>query len=163
MSDRSTDNGRGDGGRFLKGNPGGPGGPRKRSFELRRAAEDAVTPEHVQALMRRAVRLGLEGNVLAIRFVLDRVAGRPAEAPADVVPSGITVPPLRTVDDCNRALDQLTDGLCQGTIDRDTAAVLIEVVQTKIKAIEAGELETRINDLEDAAAATGVRLRPRRA
>ena len=163
MSDRTNENGRDHGGRFAKGNPGGPGGPRKRSFELRRAAEEAVTPEHVQALMRRAVRMGLEGNILAIRLVLERVVGRPAEAPADVMPLDINLPALRTVEDCNRALDELTAGLCQGNIDRDTATVLIEVVQTKVKAIEVGELQTRINDLENAAAATGVRIRPRRA
>jgi len=51
VSDRTNENGRDHGGRFAKGNPGGPGGPRKRSFELRRAAEEAVTPEHVQALV----------------------------------------------------------------------------------------------------------------
>ncbi len=162
MSGSSTDS-RDQSGRFAKGNAGGPGGPRRRSFELRRAAEEAVTPEHVQALMRKAVRLGLEGNVNAIRFVLERVTGRPAEAPQDVVPLGIALPALLTVEDCNRALDTITDGLCRGSIDRESATVLIELVQTRIKAIELGELEQRLTKLEADAEATGMRIRPRRA
>jgi len=163
VSDRTNENGRDHGGRFAKGNPGGPGGPRKRSFELRRAAEEAVTPEHVQALIRKAIRLGLEGNIHAIRLVLERVTGRPAEAPQDAAPLGITLPALRAVEDCTRALDSITDGLCQGTIDRDSATVLIELVQTRIKAIELGELEQRLSNLEADAEATGMRGRPRRA
>ena len=161
MSDRSAENGRDLGGRFAKGNQGGPGGPRKRAFELRQAAEEAVTPEHVTALMRKAVRLGLEGNVLAIRFVLERVAGRPAEAPPEVAPLGITVPALRSVDDCNRALEAVTQGLCQGTVDKDTARVLIEAIEARTRAIELGTIEQRLLDLERAAQATAP-FRPHR-
>ena len=41
-------------GRFAKGNQGGPGRPRGSGNALRRAAEEAVTPEHVAAIIRRA-------------------------------------------------------------------------------------------------------------
>ena len=43
----SDSNGRDATGRFTEGNAGGPGGARRRSSELRRAAEEAITPEHV--------------------------------------------------------------------------------------------------------------------
>ena len=42
MTDTNEDNGRDERGRFTLGNPGGPGGPRRRASELRRAAEEAV-------------------------------------------------------------------------------------------------------------------------
>ena len=42
-------------GRFAQGNRGGPGGPRRRASELRRAAEDAISPEHIQAMIRKLI------------------------------------------------------------------------------------------------------------
>jgi hypothetical protein len=117
-------------GRFLSGNPGGPGGARRRrSAELRRAAEEAVTPEHVQALIRKALRLGLEGNLAAMRLVFERVCGRTAEAPVESDPLSIQLPPLHSTADCNAAIQQLVDGVCQGSIRQDAAKLLIETVQ----------------------------------
>ncbi len=43
-------------GRFAAGNQGGPGRRRGHANALRRAAEEAISPEHVAAIMRRATR-----------------------------------------------------------------------------------------------------------
>lgn len=138
-------------GRFAPGNPGGPGGARRRPSELRRAAEEAVTAEHVQAIMRRAARMALEGNLAAMRFVLERTAGRAAEAPVEIEPLGIELPRLRTTADCNAAIEKLVEGICKGSVDRDAAKLLIDAIQTRLKAIEVNELEVRLAELEAAA------------
>jgi len=52
-------------GRFAQGNSGGPGRPKGRGYELQRAAQEAVTAEHLTAMMRKAMRLALEGNLSA--------------------------------------------------------------------------------------------------
>lgn len=149
-------------GRFRPGNPGGPGGARRRvSVELRRAAEEAVTSEHVQAIIRKATRMALEGNLAAMRFVLERTAGRSAEAPVETEPLGIALPRLRTAADCNLAIERLVQGLCEGSVDRDAAKLLIDAIQARIKAIEVSELEQRLADLERAADATGSSGHPR--
>ena len=67
-------------GRFARGNAGGPGRAKGRGYELQRAAQDAVTPEHVAAMMRKAMRLALEGSLTAMRFVMERTVGRAPEA-----------------------------------------------------------------------------------
>lgn len=144
---------RDDRGRFAPGNPGGPGGSRRRAFALRLAAEEAITPEHVAAMIRKATRLGLEGNLAAMRLVFERTCGRAAEAPVDAEPVGITLPRLATAADCNLAIERLVDGICKGSIDRDTAKLLIDAVQARIKAIEVHELEERLAQLEEAHAA----------
>src|SRR5690606_37661206 len=92
--DNNTSNGRDERGRFTFGNPGGRGGPRRRSSELRRAAEDAITPEHVAAMVRKATRMGLEGNLTAMRLVFERTCGRAADAPIEAEPLGISLPRL---------------------------------------------------------------------
>ena len=87
MTDGGENTGRDNRGRFMVGNAGGPGVPRRRTFELRRAAEEAITPEHVAATVRKATRMGLEGDLAAMRLVFDRTCGRATEASVDAEPS----------------------------------------------------------------------------
>ncbi|MBK8980676.1 MAG: hypothetical protein IPM29_32640 [Planctomycetes bacterium] len=148
MIDGGTSSGRDERGRFAPGNPGGPGGSRPRAFALRRAVEEAVTEEHVAAMIRRATRMGLEGNLAAMRFVLERVCGRVADAPTEAEPVDVELPPMRTAADCNVAMQRIIDGLVQGTVDRDTAAVVVDAIQTRLKSIEIMDLESRIARLE---------------
>lgn len=139
-------------GRFLHGNPGGSGNPAtKRAAELRLAVLDALGPEHVSAIMRKACKLALEGDVPAMRFVLERTCGRAAEARVEAKPVGIVLPRLSTAADCNAAIERLVDGICKGSVDHDTAKLLIDAIQARLKAIETTELEARLHDLEQAA------------
>ena len=140
------------GGRFAPGNPGGPGRPRSRGTELRRAAEEAITAEHVTAIIRKATRMALEGNPAAMRLVLERVCGRAPDAPTEGVRLGLTLPQLHTAENCAFAIDQLADALCNGTCDRDAAKVMLDVIQARLKAIETVDHETRLAELEKAAA-----------
>ena len=130
MADGAGNEGRDTQGRFAAGNAGGPGGSRRRSSELRRAAEEAITPEHIQAMIRKAARMGLEGNLSAMRLVFDRTSGRAAEAPVETEPLGIDLPRLRTAADCNAAIDKLVDAICKGTVDRDALLLLFVLYES---------------------------------
>lgn len=147
------DSGRERNGRFAKGNPGGPGRPRGSGNALRRAAEGAVTPDHVAAIIRRATRMALEGDIAAMRIVLERVCGRPHEAPAQGFEIDLDLPNLRTAKNCAFAIDRLLDSICSGACDRESAKVMLDVIQARMKSIEVGELEARIAELEEAAKA----------
>ena len=151
MTDGGETDGRDERGRFTSGNPGGPGGARRRTSELRRAAEEAITPEHVAAMVRKATRMGLEGDLSAMRLVFERTCGRAAEAPVDIEPLGVLLPRLQTAEGCNDAIDTLIEGICKGSVDGETARILIAAIQARIKAIEVGELEERLAQLEDTA------------
>ncbi len=147
-----TPSGRDSGGRFAAGNSGGPGGARRRVCELRRAAEDAITPEMVAAAMRKCAMLALQGNLAALRILLDRACGKAGEAPLEGDPLGVTPPRLRTAADCSNALEKVTDAICRGTVDIAVAKVLIDAVTARIKVLEATELEARLAELEKQAA-----------
>jgi hypothetical protein len=68
------------GGRFTKGNPGGPGNPfARRVAALRCQALDAVTPQDVRAIVTKLVELGRAGNVPAAKLVLAYTVGKPAQ------------------------------------------------------------------------------------
>lgn len=143
-----NDSGRDERGRFALGNPGGPGGSRRRAYVLRRAAEDAITPEHIAALVRKATRMGLEGNLGAMRLVFDRTSGRAAEVPSEAEPLAILLPRLRTAADCGVATDRILQAICDGAVDRDTARVLLDGIQARLKSIEVTDLENRLGELE---------------
>lgn len=151
MADPTSNHGRDPRGRFSHGNAGGRGGPRRRAAELRRAVEEAVSPDHLVALIRKVTRMGLEGNLNAARLVLERVCGRAAEAPAEAQEFDLQLPRLTTAADCGLALERLVDGVCNGTVDRATAQTLIAGVQARLRAIETAEFERRLAELERAA------------
>lgn len=144
----TEDTGRDANGRFTVGNPGGPGGARRRPSDLQRAAQEAITPDHVQAIMRKAARMALEGNLTAMRLVLERTAGRAPEAPVDAAPLGIALPKLQTAANCNVAIERLFDGIAKGEVDRETAKLLIDAIQTRLRVLETTDLEVRLAELE---------------
>jgi len=139
-------------GRFGPGNPGGPGRAKGRGYDLLRAAQDAVTPEAMAAMMRRALRMALEGNLGAMRFVAERTLGRAPEAPVEGAPLGLALPSMRTAADCNLAIDRLGTAVVQGTCDLTAAKVLIDIIQARLKALEVLDLEVRLAEIEKTAA-----------
>jgi hypothetical protein len=147
VTEGGENNGRDAAGRFAVGNAGGPGS-RRRPADFRRALEESIGPAHVAAVMRKATKMALEGNLGAIRFVAERTCGKPAEAPVENEPLSVAVPRLRTAADCSFAIEQLVDGICKGRVEPDKAKVLIDAIQVRVKAIEVGELEQRLIELE---------------
>jgi len=154
MASSDETNDRDDNGRFKPGNAGGPGGSRRRALTFRKAAEEAISEDHIEAIIRKATRMALEGNLSAMRFVIERVSGRVADAPIEAEPINIKVPRLRSVKDCDRAIESLIDGICKGTVDREAGKLLIDAVNARLKSIETSELEERLKQLENAAVVT---------
>lgn len=74
-------NGRDTGGRFAKGNAGGPGNPHARRVgQLRTAMLRAVTPADMRAVVAKLVEEAKAGSVPAALGVIDRCVGKLAEA-----------------------------------------------------------------------------------
>lgn len=74
-------NGRASGGRFAKGNSGGPGNPYAAQVGRWRATLAAsVTEADIQAVARALVKAAKAGESWAVRELLDRTLGRPVEA-----------------------------------------------------------------------------------
>lgn len=68
-------------GRFAKGNPGGPGNPYGRVVaRWRELFHEAVTEEDFRAIISAMVQKAKEGDMVAAREILNRLAGRPPEA-----------------------------------------------------------------------------------
>jgi len=73
--------GRDAGGRFRKGNPGGPGNPMARRVgKLRSALVRSVSPNEVKEIITGLVKAATAGDVSAAKLLFDRLLGPPVQA-----------------------------------------------------------------------------------
>ncbi|MCL2639919.1 MAG: hypothetical protein FWD53_03645 [Phycisphaerales bacterium] len=76
-SPNGSNGGRDVGGRFTKGNAGGPGNPHAAHVATLRAAMlEAITPKKIKAVVDKLIAQALEGNVMAAKEVLERSIGK---------------------------------------------------------------------------------------
>jgi len=69
------------GGRFARGNPGGPGNPHLREVaRLRRALLDGVTEADIREVVAVLLDKAKAGHLPAVRELLDRVVGKATDA-----------------------------------------------------------------------------------
>ena len=70
-------------GRFLPGNPGGPGNPLARQIgRLRSALHEALTVEDLGRVVRAMVKKAQAGDVAAARLCLEYALGKPMQGSA---------------------------------------------------------------------------------
>ena len=125
------------------GNPAGrPAGARNKAT----VAIEALLEGEAEAIGRKAVEMALEGDGLALRLCLERLApvrrGRPIR---------FSLPALEGPDDLVKALGGLLRATADGELSPDEAVTVASILETKRRAHETVELETRLAALEKAA------------
>jgi hypothetical protein len=104
------------------------------------------------AVARRTLRMALEGNVQALRMLIDRFGGRFSGASTEGEPLDLDLPRLVTAVDCGLAIEMVIHALCHGDIDRATAQTLVTAIQLRLRALEAIDFERRLAQAEKAGA-----------
>jgi len=130
-------------GQFAKGQSGNPAGREKGSRNHATLLAEQLFDGASGALANKAVQMALEGDVVALRLVLGRII-----APRRYRPSRFVLPPLVTAADGAPAMAAVAAAAADGTISAEEAATFSQVVDTFIRAIEAGEIEARLKRLE---------------
>jgi hypothetical protein len=121
------------------GNPAGkPRGAKDRRTELR-----ALLVPHAHELIDKVVALAKSGDTTALRILIDRL-----------------IPPIKARDESVTVADlagsvvnqgmTVLKALAAGEITPEQAATMISVVATQARITEVGELERRIESLEQA-------------
>jgi hypothetical protein len=86
---------RGTNGRFLRGHCGGPGNPHaQKVHRLRSALLNTVTSTDIEEIVCKLIAMAKQGDVAAIKELLDRTIGKPVTA---VELSGVDGEPLQFV------------------------------------------------------------------
>jgi hypothetical protein len=127
-------------GKFAKGNPGRPAGAR---HEVTRAVE-ALLEGEVEALTRKAIEKALEGDMIALRLCLDRIA--PARKDSPIV---VKVPVLKTAKDAGKAAAQIIASVSEGKLTPIEGASVMALVDSYRRTLEITEIEERISAIEE--------------
>jgi hypothetical protein len=125
--------------RGVSGNPAGrPTGSRNAATEMAQALLDG----EADALVRKCVELALEGNPAAMKLCLERIVPRRGRAVK------LEMPPIASAADIPPAMGAIAEAAAAGAITPYDGAELSRILETYARAIEIGEFERRLAELE---------------
>lgn len=143
MAGNSGNSGGKQGGRFKPGQSGNPAGkPPGTRHKATRAVEALLEGQH-EALTQTAIRKALEGDGVALRLCLDRIA-----PPRKDSPISFTLPPIKSAGDIVAASSSLLEAVALGEVTPDEAGRVMALLTSHRSLVEAGDLEARITALE---------------
>jgi Family of unknown function (DUF5681) len=130
-------------GQFAKGQSGNPAGRTPGSRNRATVMAEQLFDGACGALANKAVAMALEGDAAALRLCISRIL-----APRRHRPNSFALPPLRTAADLAPAMAAIAEAVAEGALSTGEACELSQVVDTFMRAIAAGEVETRLQRLE---------------
>jgi len=128
-----------------KGVSGNPAGKPKGTRHKATMAAQALLDGEAEALTRRAIEMALDGDIAALRLVLERLVPPRRDAPL-----AIDLPPVVTAADAATAMSQLVAAVSAGTITPAEAQAVAGLIEQHRRTLETTELERRIAELEAA-------------
>jgi hypothetical protein len=128
---------------FQPGQSGNPRGKAKGTRHKVTMAVEAMLDGEAEALTRKAIELGLGGDMIALRLCLDRIA--PARKERLVA---FALPKLERVADAVTASTAIVEAVAAGELTPSEAAELSKVVANYVRTIEATDFEARLSRLE---------------
>jgi hypothetical protein len=129
-------------GRFQPGNPGRKPGARNRAT----LAVEAMLDGEAERLTRVAIDRAAEGDMVAMRLVMDRVV-----APRRDRPVSFRMPPIKTIADISLASAAIVEAVAEGHITPDEASSISRLLEAHAKILETSELAERLARLEEKA------------
>ena len=131
-------------GTFKPGESGNPAGRPKGSRNRATLALEAILEGGAEALTQKAVELALEGDTVALRLCLDRIA--PARKDRHVP---FALPRIEKATDAVKASTALVAAVAEGELTPSEASDLGKLVETVIHGIELTDVQERLARLEE--------------
>jgi hypothetical protein len=132
---------RDEGGKFLPGVSGNPGGRTTAASRRVRQLLEADAEQYVQMLKKAAS----EGDSVALRIVFDRI-----NPPAKAVAESVELPALFCADTFDAKAQALLDSVARGELPPDIGAQMLGALSAVLRVHEIDELVRRIAALENA-------------
>ena len=130
-------------GRFAPGQSGNPAGRVAGSRNRATLLAEQFLDNQAALLAQRAVQLALDGDIAALKLCLGRTI-----APRRARPSVFALPPFATAADLAPAVAAIAEAAAAGQISTGEACEMAQVVDTFVRAFEAGEFAARLARLE---------------
>jgi hypothetical protein len=125
---------------FQPGNPGRPPGSRNKITQI----VEQLAEGQAEKLVQRVLELAQDGDMSALKMILDRVWPARKGQPVKLI-----MPPINTSEDLVAAIASVWEGLRAGHLTPDEAGALSIVVDRSIQTIELHNITKRIAALEE--------------
>ena len=122
--------------------PGNSGRPRGARHKTTLAIEALLDGQH-EALTQKAIEKALEGDTVALRLCLDRLAPARKDGPLS-----LTLPLVRSAADAVAASSAVLEAVAAGDVTPGEAGAVMALLTAHKSIIEAGDRENRITALE---------------
>ncbi len=128
---------------FQKGQSGNPKGRPPGARNRRTIALEEMLEGEIEAISRAAINAAKNGDMAAIRLIMDRVL-----PPARCRPIFIDLPPITDAASISSAQAEILRAVSTGNLLLDEAEALSGLLEVRRRSLEAEDLEERIKQLE---------------
>ena len=122
---------------FEAGKSGNAAGRPRGARNKATLAMQALLDGEAEALTRKAVEMGLAGDMAALRLCLERLL--PATRERTVC---FTMPPIKKAGDALRAMDAITKAVADGELTLSEATELSKIIERVVIAVKHAEEDT---------------------
>ena len=138
-------NGRNTAGKFTAGNSGRPKGARNRKT----LAIESLLEGQAEALTQTAISKALDGDSIALRLCMERIAPAPKDNPVS-----FTLPQMKNAFDALQAAGSVLTAVSEGNLTPIEATRVMGLIDSFRRTLELTEIENRLKVLEDDFAST---------
>lgn len=129
---------------FKRGRSGNPAGRPRGTRHKTTLAMEALLEGEAEKLTRKAIDMALQGDTVAMRLCLDRLAPARKDRPVT-----FELPAIETTADLVKASGALLGAVSSGELTPSEAAELGKLIDAHAHAIEVTEIQERLARLED--------------
>jgi len=132
-------NGRNTAGQFATGNAGRPKGSRSKVT----LAIESLLQGQAEALTQTAVTKALDGDIVALRLCLERIAPAPKDQPVS-----FSLPKMHNSMDASEAAGSVLTAVSEGELTPIEATRVMGLIDSYRRTLELTEIEQRLQALE---------------
>ena len=132
-------NGRNTAGQFSAGNTGRPNGLRNKAT----LAIESLLQGQAEALTQTAVTKALEGDSVALRLCMERIASAPKDQPIS-----FSLPKMNSALDASEAAGSVLTAVSDGALTPIEATRVMGLINSYRRTLELTEIEQRLQALE---------------
>lgn len=133
-------NGRNTDGKFTEGNSGRPKGSRNKAT----IAIESLLQGQAEALTQTAVTKALDGDSVALRLCMERIAPAPKDQPVS-----FSLPKLNNAMDASEAARSVLTEVSEGRLTPIEATRVMGLIDSYRRTLELTEIEQRLQALEE--------------
>ncbi|MGA0964798.1 MAG: DUF5681 domain-containing protein [Paracoccaceae bacterium] len=133
-------NGKNTAGQFTAGNSGRPKGSRNKATLV----IESLLQGQAEALTQTAVTKALEGDSVALRLCMERIAPAPKDQPVSFI-----LPKMQSALDASKAAESVLTAVSEGELTPIEATRVMALIDSYRRTLELTDIEERLQALEE--------------